>query len=408
MTQADRTVAPWGARVFTGAGIVLLLLGAAAYLAPRTGSAGDFTTFYYAAVAFRRGLNPYDLATLTALADGMELAPYLYPASTLAIFVPFTWLPLSTAMLVWLGLKLGLAAVLVILWWRMFARLSGPLAVVAMALFGFNAAMLMDLMTGNISILEELLLWLAFGYYVQHRRWPFALLVAITSVFKLTPIVFLALLFVPSKRHGSSPQPVLAGLALFGALVIVPPAMTTRWIHGLLTSTSVQRPAGEINPCALGMFDTLLDPRWTHGGGGRVALALWAIYCAALLVLSSRALRRAWTAKEPLQWVVVASMLFALLSPRMMIYSWILPVVPALLLVRALFPRGREQAIALAILAAQGFVLRALLRADYTQNVVALPFPVDVALSNLPFFMTLGLWLVFAVARSSRTIMLEG
>jgi hypothetical protein len=366
---------------------------------PRAGSAGDFSTFYYAALAFRRGLNPYDLAALTALADGTELAPFIYPPATLVLFVPFTWLPLGAAMLAWLGLKLVLAAVLVALWWGVFVGRTGMLALVAMTLFGFNAALLMDLVTGNISILEQLLLWLAFACYIGERRRAFAFLVAIASVSKLFPIVFLALLLLPSKRNGPSPGVALAGLTLFAVVLLVPPGMAVQWGHGLAASTSVQRPAGEINPCALGVFDTLLDPRWTHGGGGRVALALWATYCTALLVLSGRALRRTWMAKDPLQWVVVGCMLFALLSPRMMIYSWILPVVPALLLVRALFPPGVGRAAAITILVLQGLVVRALLRADYIQNVAALPFAADVALSNLPFFLTLGLWLGFAAAR---------
>ena len=378
----------------------LLLLGAASYAVPRAGSGGDFATFYYAALAFRRGLNPYDLGVLTGLADGMELSPFLYPPPALALFLPFTWLPLGNAVLVWFWLKAALAVVLVLLWWRVFLSRKSLLSLVAVTLFGFNAATLMDLTTGNISIVEELLLWLAFRRYVEDRRWSFALLIVLAAMFKLSPIAFLALLLVPSKRNGRSLGPALAGLGLLGAVLLVLPGPAIRWAQGLLTSTSVHRPAGEINPCALGVFDTFLlyrgQPR--DGGASSLALALWAFYCMALLLVSRRALRRTWEKREPLEWVVVGSMLYALLSPRMMIYSWILPVVPAFLLVHAVYSRRRDQTAVITVLILQGFLLRAVLRADFMQNVVRLPFLVDVALANLPFLLALGLWLTFLAA----------
>ena len=108
-------------------------------------------------------------------------------------------------------------------------------------------------------------------------------------------------------------------------------------------------------------------------------------------------MRRAWTRKDALEWVVIGSILFALLSPRMMIYSYVLLVAPTLLLARGIFPRARDRAIAVALVTLQGAV-RTLLRADFLWVVTGLPFALVLGLANLPFLVTLGLWLSYLLA----------
>src|SRR5262245_39897206 len=233
------------------AGSCLLLLGAAAYLAPRALDAWDFRTFYFAATAAARGLNPYDASAVSAVA-GEEQFPYIYPPATLVFFYPFSRLGVQHATLLWLGLKLGLAIALLLLWRRSFLGTTGWIALLAVTLFGFNGSLLMDLRSGNISVLEQLALWLGFAAYCEGRRWRFAVLVSIASAFKLFPAAFLALLLVPLRRKGTRTGPVLVGLALVALWVAIPPAWGTRWVTGFLASSSIQRPMGEINPCALG------------------------------------------------------------------------------------------------------------------------------------------------------------
>ena len=394
---------PSHARILEVIGIGVVLLVVAAYLLPRLGTAWDFDTFYYAATALRRGLDPYRLDVLSAVAGKHVPLPFLYPPVALALFVPFTWLSLHTATLVWLGLKLVFAIALITLWWRVFLRGTSLLLLLVVACFGFNAAMVMDLRTGNVSILEELLLWIAFGYYVQDRRWQFAFFIAIASIFKLLPIAFLALLLVPSKRQGPSLRPALAGLGLFAAIAFLPSLLGVWWARGFLTDAPTQRPYGEFNPCALGFFDMLLDPdRASPGEASGIALLMWAIFCAALLVSSWGALRGAWRRKDALEWVVIGSFLFALLSPRMMMYSYALLVAPTLLLARGIFPRVRDRAITLSLVTVQGAV-RTLLRADFLWVVTGLPFALVLGLANLPFFVTLGLWLSYLLASKPAT-----
>jgi hypothetical protein len=199
-------------------------------------------------------------------------------------------------------------------------------------------------------------------------------------------------------------RPALAGLAFFGAVVFLPATLGLRWAQGFLGNLPAERSTGEFNPCALGVFDMLVGQHRSPGGGASpFALVLWAAYCATLLASSRRALLRVWRARDPLQWVVIGSMLFALLAPRMMAYSYALLVVPTLLLVRWALPRGRDQAIALTLVVIQGVVMRSVLRADFLSHVMRPPALAEVVLTNLPFFVALGLWLSYLGAKGRLT-----
>jgi hypothetical protein len=390
--------------VLRGAAVGVLALAVFAYLVRNLGNAWDFETFYYAATALRQGLDPYRMEALTFVAGKPVVLPFLYPPAALALFIPFTLLPLGSAVLLWLGLKVAGAAVLVALWRGTFLRGISVPVLLLVAIFGFNAAMLWDLETGNVTVLEQLLLWLAFACYVRDRRWAFAVLVAVASIFKLFPIVFLGLLFVPAKRPAPGWGPALAGLGLFAALLSVPPTLALEWVRGLLGGLPATRPFGEVNPSALGILDILIGPcrwttgRWSTGAGNRLplngapdtALVLWVVYCVGLLASSRGLLRRLWVRQDASQRIVMGSVAFALLSPRMMAYSYLLLVVPALVLGRGLFRRRGARVVALGLVIVQGLY-------HYLSRTMPLawplaPYAVSVVLMNLSFLLAHGLW----------------
>ena len=95
--------------------------------------------------------------------------------------------------------------------------------------------------------------------------------------------------------------------------------------------------------------------------------------------------------------MLIACLLFALLSPRMMAYSYILMIAPALMLIERLFPRGRDRAIAVAVLIVQG-VVRLGFRADFLLSVPGLPFRDSPVIANLPYLIVLALWIVLGAA----------
>lgn len=393
MTPEPVTLPPRVARALELTGLGLALWMIVRYMAPRAGYAWDFDTFYYAAAALRQGLDPYRLESLAAVAGKAVPLPFLYPPASLLVFAPLAALPLATATVAWLTLKVALAAALGMVWRRAFLGRTRLVTLILVALFGFNAALIMDLRSGNIAVLEALALWAAFACYARDRRWAFALLVAVASSLKLLPIAFLALLLVPSRQARPAPAILVAGLAVFGAIVLLPAAWGASWPGVLFAGTPAVRPHGEFNPSALGLFDTLLGgpPRATTGLADP-ALLLWIAGALTVLIVSRDLLRRAWRRQEATEWVLLACLLFALLSPRMMAYSYVLMIAPALMVIERRFPRRRDRAIAVAVLIAQG-VVRLGFGADFLLSVPQLPFRDSAVIANLPYLTVLGLWI---------------
>ena len=366
-----------------------LLFSGMQYLGYRSGASWDFTNYHRAAREMRAGSSPYDPETLTR--DRWDpRTPYLYAPVTLLLFRPLGALPVDRAREVWFWFKLVGAGGLVALSWRAIAGRCPPASFVAMLLFGFNGALLLDLRSGNVSGLEALLLWGAFVAFLNDRRWLCAGMIALAAQFKLLPIVFLVLLAWPTPKTSARLGPILTGLALFLLLLSLPNLMGEPWAHGYLHNLERVRPYGETNPSALGIIDSLLAGGGESGGRGPLALWLWAVYGAVLLVLSAGGIRRAWRQRDPMEWLVTIVMLFILLTPRPVLYGYTLVLVPALWIVQRRWPRPADMATAVGVLTVQGFVMRGLARADFLPP--GLPWFLSLEIANLPFAMTLVLW----------------
>ncbi|HTK31808.1 MAG TPA: glycosyltransferase 87 family protein [Candidatus Saccharimonadaceae bacterium] len=381
---------------------VLIFLGAG-YLF-RADGGWDFANYHRAAQEMRAGMSPYDPATV-ARDKWDPQTPFLYAPVTLWLFGPLGGLPLEKAEVVWFWIKIGVALALGVLSWRLLSgRCPAPL-MVGMLLYGFNGAMLLDLRAGNVATIEVLLIWSALIAFLSGRRWLCAALIAIAAQFKLLPIVFLSLLIWPTRTRSARTGPILLGLGLCGLMLALPKIAGMPWASGYLGNLETVRPYGEVNPSALGLVDMVLDRGNLHPGHNRVAPLIWLLYCVALLIVSVGGLRRAWRAREPLEWIIVTAMLFILLSPRPIVYGYSLVIVPALLIVMRLWPGLLGTSVAVGALAAQGLIQRGLLRSDFIPG--SLPWPVLVVVANLPFLMTLGLWIAFIRSGTSADDALE-
>jgi len=389
---------PWRV-LFGGIQIGLSIALAAGYLASGTASAWDFKTFYLAGLAARHGLSPYNSEVLASLGADPGL-PFLYSPITLALFVPLSFLPLKVAALLWLGLKLVAACGLVALWRRFVVGRVNVGVLAVLATFGLNAALLIDLKSGNIATIEAALLWLAFLLFVRGRRSWFAAVVVAAALIKLMPIVFLGLLLVPSERRGPSWRVLGAGIAAFAVILGLVQFGGAPWSVGYLHNIPAERPFGESNPSALGLMDMLLGRVGSHAPGtSGLAVALWFVCCAGLLWFSRPTLRDAWRRKSPESWVSIAVLFYALLSPRMIVYSYSLVVLPAFLLASQIWTRGWQRAIAVVLIAAQGIVERGLLHLD---SIPAGQPPIwTFIIGNAPYLLILGLWIGLVVTRSS-------
>lgn len=395
LVMAGRTNPSDVARLFKGLLLVAglgLLLALALRILPNSGHRPwDFETYWYAAKAVRLGLNPYDTSSLVRLAQRPVGMPFLYSPITLPLLMPLTLLPIDRAALIWFTTKALLLVPLIVLWRRHFLQGASIVMVSAVAVFGFNGACIWDLKTGNVAILEESVLWAGFAALVLGRRRVFAGCMVAAALFKLFPIAFLALLLVPSRK--SEPQWKLAGIALavFVFLAFGPTLAGLAWARDFLHNVPTERPWGLVNPSALGLIDTLLGDHTTALTSPPFkALALWIAYIAALVGLSIPTLHRLWRRQDLREWVLASAILYALLVPRMMVYSYLLVLVPVLGLMAPIASRVGGLPIVAGLVTAQA-ILRPILKLNYQ----------DIWSQNLSFLILLGSWLVYLSAGGS-------
>jgi hypothetical protein len=152
----------------------------------------DFHMFLGAARDFAAGQSPY---------RGVGLSFY-HPPLLLHLYGLFTPLPEWLACTAWYGLKLAALAALVRGWNKHFVRIRYNAATITFLILAYNACIYSDLVAGNVSIFEELLIWLAFANLLKGRYWAFGLFLVLASQVKITPIFFAVLLVaVPTKAQ---------------------------------------------------------------------------------------------------------------------------------------------------------------------------------------------------------------
>ncbi len=299
----------------------------------------DFTTYYYAGRALQAGLNPYELDSLSAVA-GTEIGfPFLYSPIVLPVFSLLSRLEFLWAYRLYLLLKVLSLGVVLCLWSSWFLRARADPAFYLVCLFGFGGAIYSDLAAGNVSIFEQLWLWLAFAALIKHRPVGFSLMVLVASLFKLTPIAFLLLLLMnPTDRN----RRILAcALVVFAAVngltYLVGPAL----YRDFLSVAAQLDDRGAINPSTLALVRDIGDiltrkglPVWATAEA-----AAYGVFVSIVLALTVLALARAGRG-APRGSVFLACLAFALVAPRFKNYAYILLIPPAYAFVKAAMSRG--------------------------------------------------------------------
>jgi hypothetical protein len=365
-----------------GIAFALLALYLVVFFAGNVGLQWDLRACLAAAKAALAGGNPYDLAQVSAVA-GREVAfPFLYPPVAL---VPFMALgAMQAAAAVWLSLKLALLGALVALWRRVFVRDAPLLALVLIAVFGWNGAALWDLRAGNVAILEAALLWAGLACFVRGRRAWFAALVVAAACFKLLPAAFLLLLLVPPGGERREPRRFVLALLAFGLLVAGPlwigPAAA--W-DGFLRHVPAAVVAGEANPGLLSAVAALA----THAGrtvseASRLAWICYGIFALLLVAASAPYLRRTWREGGAVHTVMAAVFLYVLLEPRPMAYGFMVLAPAPLVLAPRPFDGPAGRWLLVLVLCAQGLMRVARMPADSWIAVYS------------PSLLTLALWLL--------------
>ena len=262
-----------------------------------------------------------------------------YPPDTLGVFRVFNALDLHTASRVYLSLQLALAASLYACWQRFFLAREdrGSPWFAAFCFFGLGGALTIDLRAGNVSLVEQTLLWLGLAAWLRGRNGWFCVLLWLAASFKLTLLAFSGLLLLgPVRQWGK-----FAGLwaAMAGRLALdylFSPALFLGFIQGLTRMSTNPNEGGKNNPS---MPEFLKDVvRFSIGPDdeGRVrviSLILYALVAVAVLVLTWRAWRainRRWPddGERGVLLVCLYAAAYGLIVPRLKDYSCILLLLP--------------------------------------------------------------------------------
>ena len=296
----------------------------------------DFHVYYSAALAFREGLNPYDSANLARTLAVSGSNPYNYPPDTLFLYLPLTYFSLATAARIFLTVKLGAIAMLIYVWNRIFDFMEYLFLVFLITPLAFNAALLDDLQAGNISVFEQLFIWMGFYYYSRDKITWFAVAVILASLFKLVTILLLLLLVTRIRRNDILCM-IAAGACFMSLLAlngVFWPHLFAGFVANMINVSGADR--GDLNPATLVVIKDTAT--WFALKSGHalplflpyvayMVLCMATIYVAGLVFAKLRMNR---TKQADLWRICLICFLYAVLMPRLKNYSYIVLIAPAL------------------------------------------------------------------------------
>jgi hypothetical protein len=267
------------------------------------------------------GLSPYVSQSLTSVADNLRYVKYhyLYPPLTLWFFAPFAFLSYGLSYYLWFALKIFMLITLLILW-KTILQKEFNWRFLCFAGLAFSLAVLCDLKSGNISIIEQVLLWSAFICYIKNKyRW-FCVLILVASMFKMIPLAFLGLLiFTDSPKKYK--YLLFSGMAFAAYLLlnyIVYPNYTMQFLS--LSGVSAESMTSGVGDTSL---YALLGGSW-----------LYILFALLIGVSTILVLRRS---PDKLSMICLCCLAYALIVPRFKDYSMVLLIVPAFLFIRYYF-----------------------------------------------------------------------
>jgi len=304
----------------------------------------DFRAEYYSARAYLAGLNPYDIKAVSRINE-FVLFPTAHSPVNLFFFLFFAKFDYQTAYCLYLILKCVLLFLLIYLWRNKFLDRQVDIIFYLLCAFAFNCAIYLDLRSGNISILEQSVIWLALFYYLKGRLIPFCALIIFISTFKMQPILLLSLLLFTENRKKYAY--LLGSLAVFGfvffVLYLFEPLLLKNFITSALATTR-QIESGIDNP-----IDTPSTLVFMRGLAQSLSRATgitlfnkiyWLAYLSVITVvilLSQRAYSyiRTWNMPDKKKWVIfLTCLVYVLVVVRLKDFSYIILIVPTYFIIR--------------------------------------------------------------------------
>lgn len=297
----------------------------------------DFDVYYYAAQAHAAGLNPYGNARFPQQEFGPINHKFVYPPLVLYIFRLFALLDYQTAFRVYLALKLILLAGLIFLWRNKFLEDKRDPLFYLFCFFAFNATIYLDIATGNVSIIEQILIWSAFYFLLKRKYGLFCLLLILAAQFKMVPILFVfLLLFLEGRKKYLY---IVGALIAFGATLalndLIAPSLFPAFARNAVSLDEASLgEKGRVNPSTLVLVREILMDLTQQSGRRMPAATIYLSYLAvvALIVWFTRRFYRAhkpYDSPEKQKILIYFICLtYALILPRFKDYSFILLLMP--------------------------------------------------------------------------------
>ena len=297
----------------------------------------DFRSHRESGKILASGSNPYDADTLPPKIRTTFL--YTYPPVTLFFYRLLAIPKYKTAFHIFLIAKSILLVGLVYFWKREFFKQDGAILFYVFCLLAFNSAVFLDMIAGNINVVQQALLWLGFSFYIKGRYKLFCLFTLIAASFKMTPIFFLILMLLPEDKNKYK-YFFGAGAVFLSYLLtqyLIVPELFTGFIKNALEV--VGEPGGVVpstNKLIAGIFE-IVSKITGITAPSAFQSAIFIIIAAVIVFYSYKAIMRLKLAQVPnraMLEVFVVCLVYALIHPRFKDYGYILLIVPSFYVIK--------------------------------------------------------------------------
>ncbi len=293
----------------------------------------DFVTYYCAFKAAGMGFNPYVNSNLLKFTPPfiVGLLPFVYPPYTLWFFGLFALDNYQSAAHLYLFTKLVLLAALVYLWRQKFLKKEADPFFYLYCLLAFNCAIFLDIQAGNISVFLQFILWLGFYCFLKRRLLLFCALIGITSLFKMPFLFFLGLLFFSGARrkHIFLVGSIAAVLGIYAISYFSNPEFFLSLLVNL-RRFDIKDPLHNLSTMSLSfyVFDKL-SYKGLLTVPSLVPVVAYIAVAITVLLITLKTIRRIGGADRDRLAIFLFCVAYALITPRMKDYSYMLLIVPS-------------------------------------------------------------------------------
>lgn len=299
----------------------------------------DFTTNYCAAKAYAAGLDPYSGKTVNEIAK-TSLNLYTYPYFMLWLFMPFTLFDYNVACQLFLFIKCILLVGLIYFWRVEFLERDTDLFFYFLCLLGFRSAIYLDFRAGSIHLFELFLEWIAFSCFIKRRMALFCALIVIAAIIKITPVLFLFLLWFTEdkRRHLYFLGSIGAILCATAVSYFSSPLLFEEFVHNALCYLGEEN--GLIQPSTLAFVKDIIHALADKMGVVEIQGIHWVAFialAAAIVALSIRACNAVRSCRFPDKDKIIiflACVVYALILPRFKDYYYVLLLLPTYFIVK--------------------------------------------------------------------------